>query len=459
MNKNLGEAQSFLSTLRKIEGGFLGTSSSEFENPFSADIKSLERSQYFKHDTPHQTVDAPSFGAFSAKLIKNRSRTRNQNLSTASANLVLPSIESNHVVQASEHNHLDMMKYELIKDESSEITSQLDGNLRKLQSSLDSAKKKVDKQSLKVGTKVNETINMLPPEVLLKHNKMGKLRERASKRMYTALVKLFPHYLGAVFLQWKRGMLFIKANEKKIAGATISRIARGFLGRLRYRRLKEQWLHASSADDRLRMLRAVGTGRCATLIQKVFRAFRVCRIFTPIIRRHMAARRITKFMIEYTEVRRCRAQLRQRKQRQAAAITLQCLIRGHLSRAKVKKLKVVRYRTKLQDRYNTKEDLFRFYFEQVGAATRIQKWFRALPWRRKKLWRKKYQRWIYARKWEMKGYGKSRATMQSASKAPPPAGGLSRRMKKSEIEEGRRIRREELGAATINRLVRGFLAR
>lgn len=72
------------------------------------------------------------------------------------------------------------------------------------------------------------------------------------------------------------------------------------------------------------------------------------------------------------------------------AITIQRVYRGHLGRKKRNRTKVIRYRERLQDRYSSSEGLYRFYFEQNGAASKIQRWFRNLPWLIKKKWKVKY---------------------------------------------------------------------
>lgn len=49
-------------------------------------------------------------------------------------------------------------------------------------------------------------------------------------------------------------------------------------------------------------------------------------------------------------------------------------------------------------RYSSSESLYRFYFEQNGAASRIQHWYRRLPWLVKRKWKTKYAKNIEKQK-------------------------------------------------------------
>ena len=82
------------------------------------------------------------------------------------------------------------------------------------------------------------------------------------------------------------------------------------------------------------------------------------------------------------------------------AITIQRVYRGRLGRKKRDRTKVIRHRERIQERYATQEGVYRFYFEQMGAAAMIQRWYRRLPWLVKKKWKKKYAKTLEKTKYE-----------------------------------------------------------
>jgi len=58
-----------------------------------------------------------------------------------------------------------------------------------------------------------------------------------------------------------------------------------------------------------------------------------------------------------------------------AATQIQRLFRGRFGRQRFTRLKVVHFRESIQARYNNADGVYKFYFEQNGAAIRIQHWF------------------------------------------------------------------------------------
>lgn len=58
--------------------------------------------------------------------------------------------------------------------------------------------------------------------------------------------------------------------------------------------------------------------------------------------------------------------------RSAAAVDIQRVMRGRFGRVRACKMRVLKHRRQLQKRYDSREEIFKYYFEQVGAAIRIQ---------------------------------------------------------------------------------------
>jgi len=63
-----------------------------------------------------------------------------------------------------------------------------------------------------------------------------------------------------------------------------------------------------------------------------------------------------------------------RRHERAAAVNIQRVARGRFGRLRFKRLRVVHWRESLQARYNSANGVYKFYFEQNGAAIRIQNW-------------------------------------------------------------------------------------
>ena len=85
------------------------------------------------------------------------------------------------------------------------------------------------------------------------------------------------------------------------------------------------------------------------------------------------------------------------RRRKYACITIQKHYRRLLGKRRFDRYQVVRYREKIQERYSSTEGLYKYYFEQNGAAKKIQNWFRNLVWRRKRIFRKKYAKLLKAK--------------------------------------------------------------
>lgn len=79
---------------------------------------------------------------------------------------------------------------------------------------------------------------------------------------------------------------------------------------------------------------------------------------------------------------------------EAAIITIQSMWRCALTRRVIALLRSKMRREKIKKNFEDPSQLFRFYFLQSGAVVRIQRWFRALPWRRKVIWRKKFKKFL-----------------------------------------------------------------
>ena len=86
--------------------------------------------------------------------------------------------------------------------------------------------------------------------------------------------------------------------------------------------------------------------------------------------------------------------VRRLRARNSAATLIQSIARRRLGRRRFVLYKVLRYREKRQDIYKTPDGLYRFYFIQNGAAIILQRWFRKFPYRRKRIWRHKYRKFI-----------------------------------------------------------------
>lgn len=92
---------------------------------------------------------------------------------------------------------------------------------------------------------------------------------------------------------------------------------------------------------------------------------------------------------------------KRRRLRNKSCIIIQKIYRGRLGRIKFSNYRLIRRREKVQERYNSTEGLYQYYFEQNGAAILIQRWIRNMVWRRKRIFRIKYHKFILHRHMEI----------------------------------------------------------
>merc|ERR1711871_26481 len=83
-----------------------------------------------------------------------------------------------------------------------------------------------------------------------------------------------------------------------------------------------------------------------------------------------------------------------------SAIKIQKIIRAYFGRKRFRRRRKEYTNELFRKRYETPESTMRYYFEQGGAATKIQCWFRNLPWYVKRKWREKFLAYYTARKAE-----------------------------------------------------------
>ena len=93
--------------------------------------------------------------------------------------------------------------------------------------------------------------------------------------------------------------------------------------------------------------------------------------------------------------RRDKIALRKRlvKERKAA-ILIQSTVRRHLSHIIVAKQRTIYHRHQYLKVFDDDEKVIEFYFTQNGAALRIQRWFRDLPWRQDLALQRKHSKWL-----------------------------------------------------------------
>ena len=303
-------------------------------------------------------------------------------------------------------------------------------------------------------------IDFLPTELLIKHKKFEYVKERALNTMYELLVRGQRRALWAVMRQWARFVALERDIVAKEAGATIVRIARGHLGRLRARKIKLSLDVAANKAAKVAAVRTFGAHKTALIIQCSARRMLAYRRVSPMLHRHRSVLRLQLFFRSRLIFIHAKNKITCMRRETRAAVLIQKTARAMLGRRRFHRYWLARRQRSIQRNFDTTEGTFRYYFEQAGAAAGIQRWWRKLPVVIKGAWRRLFLEYYTHRKalWECDPGGKVKKKSRKKKKKRPKivqnaayAALANRNMSKVE---------KRLGIATlINPIVRGFLGR
>ena len=322
--------------------------------------------------------------------------------------------------------------------------------------------KEMQKNASVIEANIGKAVEFLPTDLLMKYGKFEIVRERALTKMWNILMKM---RINLLRLAKKRWIVFVKSSNQSIrlaAGALIVRIARGCLGRMRYRRRREEYLESERKKGRLNAVKRMGIIPRIILIQSAVRRFHARRRVAPILREHRAAKFVQLFMRMRIVVIFAKRAVRLRRLQKHMAIIIQKHVRARRGRKRFREKKKEHMHALMKLKYETSDSTFKWYFEQNGAAAKIQHWFRNLPWHvkrkfartylpyyklRKAIWMDATGRLADRKKKKKKRKGRDKRTGKDTEYAAMAQKRMSANEKRSDI------------ADAVNHIVRGFLAR
>ena len=304
----------------------------------------------------------------------------------------------------------------------------------------------------KMATKtIHVAAEFLPIELLIKHGQFAFVKERALMQMLELLLRGMRRTLRGAVAQWTRFVQSVNDVVSKHAAATIVRIARGCLGRLRVRRLLRSLDDATNRALKVAAVKSLGRENIALIIQCAVRRMLTRRITKPLLQQDRASRRLQNFLRSRIVHIHAMNQIARSRRRRRAAIVIQTFVRGMLGRRRFRRYWLAARRQSVQLKLSTAEGTFRYFFEQAGAATIIQRWWRKLPLVIRAVWRRKF----------LDYYTQRRAAW--ASSGPRTDTRKKRRKKKGGKKEAAvfmsKAQKQLLIANLVNPLVRGFLGR
>lgn len=251
-----------------------------------------------------------------------------------------------------------------------------------LERSSSMAKSENKKTTQEVQHLVAETVNMVPVQYLIKHQMFEYVRKRALLSMKRVLDGMYIRLLRDGLYAWYNITTRIREAQIERAVAMLTRISRGFLARRKFKAMYQHRQEERQRQQRLQHYQAMTNGERATLLQSLIRAFLARKRFnSTVLLRRRAAIVIQRNYRNYHDRGKMYFLKKMLLQRIRAARLIQRVYRGFYGRMLCRIQRSRLRREKRQQRYETPEGLFEIFFEQHGAALRIQRWYWSLGWR------------------------------------------------------------------------------
>ena len=314
-----------------------------------------------------------------------------------------------------------------------------------------------------------DSVHLLPTKLLIKHGKQEYVQGRALEEWRDLWRRRNLRLAQDGFLRWIRFLDDERNVFRKQAGALITRIARGYLGRLRMRAHRRRLDAANIKAQRMAAIQNMGRVQRVVIIQRMARRVAAKERVRPLLARHRGSLTIQRFFKTRLIMMQAKKNIRRRRCEDKAARLIQRIARGFAGRRRFKQARRAARHLAVQKRLERPESTYEYYFEQAGAAVRIQRWWRSLPLVYKAVWRGKYWAFYVKRKrdWLTSGVsspggGKSGATARATARRRKNKGGkqahnpaytamLSKQLTKKQ-------KRTNIANA-VNPIVRGFLGR
>eukprot|EP01041_Mallomonas_annulata_P002271 gene2271-4420_t len=232
---------------------------------------------------------------------------------------------------------------------------------------------------------MSTTASSLPVEFLLRHKMFKYVKKIAVERMQRVIYILRIRILQRGFKIWSTYTRAEVLIERTKATFTIQMAFRLYNACRKSRALAAAKLMGEKIANGIAIKSKQQYLAKITLIQSYFRMF-ICRN-QYIIQRDICLHAVCTLQKQY------RRHLRKKngglsmfqavqimQQRLKSTFTIQRLYRGFLGRMRCRFIRMAKHRKKKQLRYESREELFNFYFEQHGAARRLQRWAWSMGW-------------------------------------------------------------------------------
>ena len=223
-----------------------------------------------------------------------------------------------------------------------------------------------------------KTAEFVPPHMLIKHGMFDMIKGKQLNKIMKLLLRMKRQLLSQGFALWHKHAQILSTALFGEAAVTVHRVARGFLGRRRVKRLYQALLKREKMKNKQNAVAMMNRSFKVTMIQSCYRRYRAVLIVQKERKHKKSIITVQKFYKKW-------------RYKDVAKRTFQDIIRKHFSCKKIQRVwrgaqgrkmakheRVLRHRTQRQERYETPEGVFQLYFEQQGAAIRIQKWYNSL---------------------------------------------------------------------------------
>jgi hypothetical protein len=313
--------------------------------------------------------------------------------STASANLPANFDEENSIHSTLSVNSKDSTTKAILR-----AASDKEKYEREMQAKRSHIQQSMQKHSVIINSSIDASVEFLPTELLIKYGKFELVKERALNKMWKLLVRMRLALLYMSLRQWRAFVYSSNESIRAGAGALIVRIAHGFLGRLKFRKKRAIYLEEERKKGRLNRVKSMGIIQRILLIQCAVRRMLARRVVRPLMRAHRAACFVQLFLRHRMLALAASRLVQRMRVQKEKAIIIQKHFRAFRGRKRFRERRKELSHALIKAKYDTQASMFQWFFEQNGAAAKIQHWFRNLPWYVKRKFTRKYLPYYKARK-------------------------------------------------------------
>ena len=249
------------------------------------------------------------------------------------------------------------------------------------------------RSGINVGRTLMETAEFLPVEYLIKHRMFEYVKQRGLNQLQHSLIEVAKKILLKGFRKWFNIISREIFEERKAASRIIIRTMRRwviFTSKLKRDKLLE--IEKKKRQEEAQV--AAYKLKCTILIQSFVRMIISRSKYMKTL--PVAKSAVLQIQIQY------KWHLRRKKggilfydavllgQRYISAVRfVQRVYRGFIGRLRRYLRRTVTNRVTLQKRYESRPELMNYYFEQHGAALKLQRWAYKMKWPQKVLERKR----------------------------------------------------------------------